>query len=100
MTPGEPLAGSSQEAVVEAPVAVPGRRERVVVRRRRPHSRRRTGQWTARRSRRRMIRAAVLCAGVLLLMAVGLYLGLSRQEIAPAESRLHAPMLALSGVHS
>jgi hypothetical protein len=40
----------------------------------------------------------VLCTAVLLLMAAGLYLGLSRQEVAPAESHLHGPAVALSGV--
>ena len=96
MTRGEPVVGSSQEA----PVVVPEpRRDRVVVRRRRAHSRHRRGQWTALRSRRRMIRATVLCVTVLLMMAAGLYLTLSRQEVTPAETRLHAPMLALSGTH-
>ena len=31
-----------------------------------------------------------------LAMALGLYLGLSRQNTAPAESRLHGPLLAVS----
>jgi hypothetical protein len=29
-------------------------------------------------------------------MAAGLYLGLSRQDVAPAESQLRGPLLALS----
>jgi hypothetical protein len=94
MIRGEPAAGSSQEA----PIAVSQpRRERVVVRRRRAHSRHRTGRWTAPRSRRRILRAALVCTVVLLLMAAGLYLGLSRQEVAPAESHLRGPAMALSG---
>jgi hypothetical protein len=101
MTRGEPVVGNSQEA----PVVVPEpRRDRVVVRRRRAHSRHRhgKGRWTAaHRSRRRVIRAMVLCVTVLLMMAAGLYLTLSRQDVAPVETRLHAPMmLALSGAHS
>jgi|KBSMisStandDraft_5_1062788.scaffolds.fasta_scaffold162723_2 hypothetical protein len=96
MIRGEPLAGSSEEAPVVVPAA---RRERVVVRRRRGNSRPRTGRWTAARSRRRILRAAVVCTGVLLLMAVGLYLGLSRQDTVPAESRLHGPALAVSSTH-
>ena len=94
MIGGEPLAGSSEEAPVVVPTA---HRERVVVRSRRAHSRQRSGQWTARRSRRKILRAAFVCTGVLLLMAVGLYLGLSRQDTMPAESRLQGPMLAASG---
>jgi hypothetical protein len=93
MIRGESVAGNSQEA----PIDVHGpRRESIVVRRRRSGRRHRTGRWTAKQSRRRVIRAALVCAGVLLLMAAGLYLGLSRQDVAPAESRLHGPLLALS----
>ena len=94
MIRGEPVSGNSQEAPI--PVSEP-RRERVVVRRRRAHSRRGTGRWTARKSRRKIIRAAVVCAGVLLLMMIGLYLGLARQDMAPAESKLHGPLLAATG---
>jgi hypothetical protein len=36
----------------------------------------------------------------LLLMAAGLYLGLSRQEVAPAESHLRGPAVALSDAAS
>jgi hypothetical protein len=38
-----------------------------------------------------VLRAFVVCAGVLVLMAVGLYFGLSRQEVPPAEGVLPAP---------
>jgi transcriptional regulator GlxA family with amidase domain len=93
MIRGESVAGSSHEA----PIAVPEpHREKIVVGRRRSGPRRRTGHRTVRQSRRRVIRAAIVCAGVLLLMAAGLYLGLSRQDVAPAESQLHGPLLALS----
>jgi hypothetical protein len=93
MIRGESVAGSSQEA----PIAVPEtHREKIVVRRRRSGRRHRTGRWTAKQSRRRVIRAALVCAGVLLLMAAGLYLGLARQDVAPAESQLRGPLLALS----
>jgi hypothetical protein len=72
-------------------------RERVVVRKRRARSRKHHHHrvsWTARASRRRAIRAAVLCAAVLALMAVGVYFGLSRQNSAPAESSLDRPAIA------
>src|SRR5262245_18941221 len=94
MIPDEPLVGSSQEGPI--PVSET-RRERVVVRRRRAQSRPQAGQWTARRPRRKILRAVFVCTGVLLLMAVGLYLGLARQDIAPAESKLHGSLLAASG---
>ncbi len=42
------------------------------------------GRWVVARSRKRMLRTAAVCTGVLLLMAVTLYLGLSRQDSAPA----------------
>jgi len=83
----------------DVPIAVPEiRRERVVVRRRRGLGHHRSNRWTARASRRRTIRAFVVCAGVLVLMALGLYLGLSRQEAAPAESSMRAPMMASADI--
>jgi hypothetical protein len=90
MTPGAPDVESPEDARIAPAV----RRERVVVRRRRAHSRHRTGRWTARTSRRRTLRALVVCAGVLVLMAVGLYMGLARQEIPPAEGAGPAPASA------
>jgi hypothetical protein len=74
--------------------------ERVSVRRRRrSRSRRhRSGTWTARASRRKAVRAFVVCAGVLILMALGLYFGLQRQNTAPAETSLEAPAKVLHGV--
>jgi len=93
MIRGEPVAGSSEVP----PIAIQeSHRERVTVRRRRARSRHRTGQWTARRSRHRVIRATVVCVGVLLAMAAGLYFGLSRQNVGPAESQLHGPLIAAS----
>lgn len=84
MTPGAPDVDSPPDV----PSTVPElRRERVVVRRRRAHSRhRRGGHWAARTSRRKTLRAFAVCAGVLVLMAVGLYFGLARQDLPPAES--------------
>lgn len=76
------------------------RRERVAVRRRRGRSRHRSAQWTARASRRRAVRAVVVCAGVLVLMALGLYFGLSRQEMAPAESSMRRPIIAVVDVRA
>lgn len=70
-------------------------RQRVVVRKRRPRGAHRSSRWAARGSRRRTVRAAVVCVGVLLLMAAGLYLGLSRQDSIPAEgAHAQAPVYA------
>ena len=93
MTEGAPDVESPQDVSTVVPEI---RRERVVRRRRRTHSRT-PRRWTAQASRRRALRAAFVCAGVLVLMAVGLYFGLSRQEApAPAEGWLR-PMIALTG---
>jgi hypothetical protein len=82
-------------------IAVPEiRRERVVVRRRRGRGRQRSGQWITRSSRRRAVRAVVVCAGVLVLMALGLYFGLSRQDMAPAESSIRRPIVAVGDVRA
>ena len=82
-------------------IAVPEiRRERVVVRRRRGRGRQRSVQWNARASRRRSVRAVVVCAGVLVLMALGLYFGLSRQDMSPAESSIRKPFLAVGDVRT
>ena len=88
MAYGAPEVDSPQE---DAPIAVPDiRRERVVVRRRRARGRHhKRGVWTARASRRKAVRAILVCATVLMLMALGLYYGLSRQESAPAEGSHH-----------
>lgn len=37
------------------------------------------------RSRREKVRTLAVCTGALLLMALGLYFGLSRQDVPPAE---------------
>ena len=58
------------------------RRHRSVVRRRRPRSSSSTRRWVVARSRRRMLRTVMVCTGVLLLIVLCLYLGLSRQESA------------------
>ena len=96
MSPGVPDVESPQDV----PITVPElRRERVVVRRRRAHSRhRRSGHWAARTSRRKTLRAFAVCAGVLVLMAVGLYFGLARQENPPAESSRSIPAMASPAV--
>jgi hypothetical protein len=60
-------------------------RERVVARRR--LERRRRAHWVGNRSRREKVRTALVCAGALLLMALGLYFGLAHQESkVPVES--------------
>ena len=92
MSQGAPDVDSPQDVSVVVPEI---RSERV--RRRRPHSRSKSRQWTAQRSRRRAIRTAVVCAGVLLLMAFGLYLGLSRQEAAGPSEGVLRPVIAMRG---
>ena len=95
MTDPEPNAGSSVSRSMmftdaTAIADTEKTREQVVVRRRRS-SRHRPRRWAARMSLRRSLRAAAVSAGVLLLMAVGLYLGLARQEASPGGgSRLGA----------
>ncbi len=74
---------NATHAAVQNSGVVPHRRGTMVRRRRAkrgPH----VGRWVVARSRKRMLRTAVVCTGVLLLMAVSLYLGLSRQETEPA----------------
>jgi hypothetical protein len=74
-----------------SPLAPELQRERVTVRRRRARSDRQSAKWVATRSRRRTARAFALCAGVLLLMAIGLYFGLAHQEsAAPVEGAVRA----------
>jgi hypothetical protein len=93
MTPGAPDVDSPQDVSISAPEL---RRERVAVRRRRAHSRHRVGgRWAARTSRRKMLRAFAVCAGILVLMAVGLYFGL---ELAPGESSRSIPAIAAAAV--
>ncbi|HLK90817.1 MAG TPA: hypothetical protein VKZ18_13045 [Polyangia bacterium] len=89
-------------------VGIPGavldvHRERVSVRRRRSrqgHHRSNGSAWVAAsRSRRRAVRAFALSAGVLLLMAIGLYFGLSRQESsAPAEGAARTGVVGAAGL--
>ena len=91
MTPGAPDVDSPQDVSIPVPQV---RRERVAVRRRRAHSRRHRpgGDWAARTSRRKMFRAFAVCAGILVLMAVGLYFGLA-QDILPAEGSRSMPAI-------
>ena len=89
----EPGAGGSRAASGTAiPEVIPERyRERVVVRRRRCFPDRRPRPWSARMARTRFLRMFAVSAGVLLLMAIGLYFGLARQEAAaPADGASHA----------
>jgi hypothetical protein len=97
MTNGQSSVGSDGRDVV-SPLEPELHRERVTVRRRRARSARspqsdsrQSAKWVATRSRRRTARAFALCAGVLLLMAIGLYFGLSHQEsAAPVEGAVRA----------
>ncbi|HXJ20110.1 MAG TPA: hypothetical protein VMT03_07745 [Polyangia bacterium] len=72
---------SATESVTLDPVASPERQSHVV-RKRRSRGSLSSRQWVAARSRRRIIRITAICTGVLLLMALGLYLGLERQDSA------------------
>ena len=94
MTPVAPDVASSQDV----PTVVPQvRRDPMVVRRRRSRGRHRHRRdWTAQRSHRRIIRAAVVCVGVLVVMALGLYFGLARQDITPIEGSHPKPAAAKS----
>jgi hypothetical protein len=100
MTTGRP----SADIEVGVPRAMPDvRRERVSVHRRRTrqgHHRSSSSAWVAAsRSRRRAVRTFALSAGVLLLMAIGLYFGLARQEnAAPAEGAARTGILGCSGL--
>jgi len=95
MTNGQSSVGSDDGDPI-SPLAPELRRERVSVRRRRARSaqsarsarsdRGQSATWVATRSRRRTARAFALSAGVLLLMAIGLYFGLAHQDnAAPVE---------------
>jgi len=97
MAYGAPEVDSPQDDSLIVPEI---RRERVVVRRRRSRNHRHKHKhvaWTVRASRRRAVRAIVVCTGVLVLMALGLYYGLSKQATAPAESSVSPHMIAPSG---
>jgi hypothetical protein len=99
MTDGRPSANT--EVMVSRAVAEVSR-DRGTVRRRRARQghQRSTGRWVAAsRSRRRAVRAFALSAGVLLLMAIGLYFGLERQEHAPpAEGAARSSVLGARGL--
>jgi hypothetical protein len=75
--------------------------ERVSVRRRRSrrgHREPRGGRRVA-RTRTRWVRTLALCTGVLLLMALGLYFGLARQEsAAPSEGAAHRSPLQATAI--
>ena len=89
MSPDEPVVVNSQGA----PTSVP--EQRVKVRRRRALGRNPRQTWTVRTSRRRAVQTFVVCAAVMLLAALGVYFGLSRQDDAFSGSR--KPALARKG---
>ncbi len=74
-------ANATDTAVQDRPVR--GARRQVAVRRRRSRKSVRRDRWIVARSRNRTFRTAAVCAGVLLLMALGLYFGLSHQDSPP-----------------
>jgi hypothetical protein len=98
MVQSEPGAGGKQVASGTAiPEETPERyRERVAVRRRRPGKRRAVRRWSAANARKRVLRTFAVCAGVLLLMALGLYYGLARQEAAPADGASHGKQVLIA----
>jgi hypothetical protein len=98
MIDGEPGATGRAPSGTAIPDNFPERyRERVVVRRRRSGKHRHSRKWSARTARRRVLRTFAVCTGVLLLMALGLYFGLARQETAaPADGASHAPRMLLA----
>jgi hypothetical protein len=71
---------SATESVTLDPSPRSEHRQGHVVRRRRARGSHTNRRWVAARSRRRILRTAAVCTGVLLLMALGLYWGLSRQD--------------------
>ena len=84
MTNGQSSVGRDRDRSdngIVAPPPVEASRTRVTSRRRRARQdRRRSATWIAGRSRRRTVRTLAVCAGALLLMALGLYFGLEHQE--------------------
>jgi preprotein translocase subunit SecG len=75
---GQTNGGSDEVFGASVPAS---QRERITVRRRRARQGHRPGpKWGAARSRRQLVRTFALCAGALLVMAIGLYFGLSHQE--------------------
>jgi len=98
MTNGQSSVGSDGEGNGTLSLLSPElHRERVSVRRRRARPRRKSEDWVATRSRRRVARTFAVCAGALLLMAIGLYFGLAHQE-APGPAEGAAPPSAVGAV--
>jgi hypothetical protein len=85
-TDGQMNAGSDGTVASVVPTS---ERERITVRRRRARQGHRQGpKWGAARSRKQLVRTFALCAGALLVMAIGLYFGLSHQEsLGPGAAR-------------
>ena len=99
MIEGQPNAGAGQHGA--SGVTIPGkvsarRKGHLVVRRRRSSRRHRPLTWSARTARKRVLRTFLVVASVLLLMALGLYYGLARQESSPAEGTSGAPATLLA----
>ena len=67
---------------------------------RRRHTRRvrQVGDWLPGRSRKQMLKTVALCAGVLVLMAIGLYFGLSRQDTQQLPGAARFGIVGLSGI--
>jgi len=98
MMDGQPNPGGNVAIPTVAPAL---QHERVSVRRRRTRSGHRnatgTGRWVV-RSRNRWVRTFVLCTGVLLLMALGLYFGLAHQESGPSDGAAHESPFRGTGI--
>jgi transcriptional regulator GlxA family with amidase domain len=78
MTNRQSSVSTDRDGKTVSPYALEKLRVRAVARRR-THQRQ-TAKWIGNRSRREKMRTVAVCVGTFLLMALGLYLGLSRQE--------------------
>ena len=71
---------SSARDRTSTPAPIQVLRERVTARRRARGEPVEAAKWMVTQSRRQKVRTVAVCAGTLLLMALGLYLGLAHQE--------------------
>jgi hypothetical protein len=91
MTNGQSDVSDADDATA-SPLPIELLRERAKARRR--SERLKAESWNIVRARRQKVRMIALCAGALLLMGIGLYFQLSRQDPPPADSL--APVAAVT----
>ena len=97
MTNGQSSVGSDGEGTA-SPLTLDALRERVTARRRRARQNRpQSMNWVVVRTRRQRMQMIAVCAGALLLMAIGLYFGLARQE-SPSPVEGAAPTGTAAGI--